>query len=554
MKRIEEKLYALKQINVKYKLPIDTIDAQLDDMKNFKVCTPIVGGFSTGKSSLLNALLEENILKTAITAETAIPTEIYDGNNQAVILSEERKQVLPINQFIETEFDATTVNLIQLGCDNAFLKEIKDVKIVDMPGFDSGIELHNRAINNYLPKSLSYIVVFSADDMVLRESIGTFLKELNMYQMPICIVITKCDKVTENILELGLRHLKEILPKYIDMSCVKFYLTKAKKDKDVKGLKAFLLELQSKANEIFETKYSVMFKGYAAETEKYLNSRIKNAELSVSDLDEKEEALKKETEDLFLKLDTEKSKLKEQMNHAIARIDAKIKSDLQMAKSSLADTILVGNDINEKINTLVRMAVSAAIKKEFEPKMQTYLKNITSLVSVTIVSNTNIKTNPLKDVADNFVKDTIIDAMPVLTPVIGGIIGTGIASLPALAALGSIAGPVGAIVGAGMGVLVEGIFHAKKQEEKLQLVMQEVEGMIPDINKQAIEGVLTELENYIDKINKNIEEEVTKKRDLLLKALQDVREQKEKEEKEKTKLILEITKDLEDIRGIMNGL
>lgn len=554
MKRIEEKLYALKQINVKYKLPIDTIDAQLDDMKNFKVCTPIVGGFSTGKSSLLNALLEENILKTAITAETAIPTEIYDGNNQAVILSEERKQVLPINQFIETEFDATTVNLIQLGCDNAFLKEIKDVKIVDMPGFDSGIELHNRAINNYLPKSLSYIVVFSADDMVLRESIGTFLKELNMYQMPICIVITKCDKVTENILELGLRHLKEILPKYIDMSCVKFYLTKAKKDKDVKGLKAFLLELQSKANEIFETKYTVMFKGYATETEKYLNSRIKNAELSVSDLDEKEEALKKETEDLFLKLDTEKSKLKEQMNHAIARIDAKIKSDLQMAKSSLADTILAGNDINEKINTLVRMAVSAAIKKEFEPKMQTYLKNITSLVSVTIVSNTNIKTNPLKDVADNFVKDTIIDAMPVLTPVIGGIIGTGIASLPALAALGSIAGPVGAIVGAGMGVLVEGIFHAKKQEEKLQLVMQEVEGMIPDINKQAIEGVLTELENYIDKINKNIEEEVTKKRDLLLKALQDVREQKEKEEKEKTKLILEITKDLEDTRGIMNGL
>ena len=69
----------------------------------------------------------------------------------------------------------------EIEYDSEFLKQIKSVNIVDLPGFDTSIELHNRAIDQYLPNSLAYLLVVSSDEPVLKESISDFLKELKVY-------------------------------------------------------------------------------------------------------------------------------------------------------------------------------------------------------------------------------------------------------------------------------------------------------------------------------------------------------------------------------------
>lgn len=54
-----------------------------------KVCTPIIGKFSSGKSALINTILgyTRRILKEDITPETAVPAEIvYSDSEDRIIV------------------------------------------------------------------------------------------------------------------------------------------------------------------------------------------------------------------------------------------------------------------------------------------------------------------------------------------------------------------------------------------------------------------------------------------------------------------------------------
>ena len=50
-------LNEIKGINNAYNLSVGQIDKILSEIPNAKVCTPVIGKFSSGKSALINTLL-----------------------------------------------------------------------------------------------------------------------------------------------------------------------------------------------------------------------------------------------------------------------------------------------------------------------------------------------------------------------------------------------------------------------------------------------------------------------------------------------------------------
>lgn len=526
-------------LSEKYELPVKVIKKAIEEIDDFRVTTPVIGGFSTGKSSMLNAVLSNNILATQITAETSIPTEIYYGNNKVVIVNNENIEEIGIDELKDREFNSYKTKLVKVEYNHEFLKQIHEVKIVDMPGFDSGIELHNKAIDNYLPNSLAYIITISADEPVLKESIKNFLKELKLHEVPVYIVITKCDKVTSEKLEECKKFIQENVTKLLGIHNVRIACIKSKKDRNVSEVKDIFLEIQEKSLQIFEKNFSMKLKNYLTLVEKYIISRLNNKELSSSELEHKEKELEQSINQIFGKLEKEKYSFNNQLNICIDSIKAKIGSELAFSASTLETMILNGSDIKEKVNSIVRSAVMNGIKNEFEPKLQKYLKNVTELIDINVTLDTEINLDQLKVAADNLVKDIVVKSIPVVLAAIGGILG----------------GPIGAILGGALAIFVETIFKSKQEREKRELAKQKMQGeIIPHIVEEAGKCVEIELTSYVHQINEEIHSDLEKQRDVMKKSLEDIKKQKELEEQLQRKQLDELNTDLEKVRGIANGI
>ena len=119
----------------KYGIAEERFRTALATLDQFHVVTPIVGKFSTGKSSLLNALLGKNYLRTQITPETAIPTELRWGSSERVILHRKNgaQDEISLEAFMDTDYRVEDMYSIELILNNPALKTISTVKIVDMP-------------------------------------------------------------------------------------------------------------------------------------------------------------------------------------------------------------------------------------------------------------------------------------------------------------------------------------------------------------------------------------------------------------------------------------
>ena len=118
--------------------------------------TPITGLFNAGKTSLLNALIDQKgLLPVNVIPTTAIPCEIYYAEDKTKQCAEiYREGEIIYNGAIEGygTFPVRPGDYSKIYVCSEFTKECinRDIVLVDMPGSDSGIKEHNDAIVRYV--------------------------------------------------------------------------------------------------------------------------------------------------------------------------------------------------------------------------------------------------------------------------------------------------------------------------------------------------------------------------------------------------------------------
>lgn len=544
MEKITCVLNEIKEINTGYELSNEIIDQNLKEIESAKVCTPIIGKFSSGKSAILNTLLgySRKLLKEDITPETAVPTELYfsEMNDWVKLVSTEgTEQEVTLSEYRGMELNANKTQCVRIGLKNSFLEGIQDVMLVDMPGFESGFELHNKAIDAYLPKSLAYLVAFPAEDMVLRSTIGNILKELCLHNMPICVVITKCDKVDSAIIDANLIKLKEDLRKYIVDREVSFCFTSSFEG-DAEELEDFLLGIEEKSQWILENRYKSYAASAANTTENYLNAMIKNNDLSQSELDEKEDKLNKELKTLKERIKEEEDSFVNQIDSFVLEIKADVQSALQSEESTFITMLMNNQDIKERVNAIVRSAVTSSIQKRFVPKVQKYVEKISECINVEVFAAAGFATSGLNFNTGEIVKNIVSSSV----------------AWAAVAVLGL---PILGIIAAGAAAIIHAISSkikgAKQREEAKAQIRQKLNvEVIPSIVKQVGISVELELTKQIAALNTKINEEINSQRTVLEKAMADLKKQQAEEEQKKGNLAANLKQHLERIGEIKNDL
>ncbi len=532
MEKVISALEEMKKINSAYDISTDGISRLQGEISEAKVCTPIIGKFSSGKSALVNTILgySRNILKEDITPETAIPAEIVYTDSEdliTIIRNDGTDKTLSVDDYRNYEADASTVKSARIQLRNSFLEEIPDVMLVDMPGFESGFEIHNKAIDNYLPQSLAYIVAFPADDMIVRSSVGNILKELCLHDMPLCVVITKYDKKNDDF-EITFEKLKEGLKRFVGDREIRYCRTSSFTG-DAEELEEFLKEIQTKSQKILASKYAKLTLSIVENTENYLKTALNGSQLSESELDEQEEKLQKQLSSLDSKFSTEKNDFDMELSECVEEIKSDVQSAMESEEPTLVAMALNNQSINDHLNSVVRNAVTVSVKKRFIPKVEKYLKKVAKTINSESIGDVHI--------SFTFNAEELNKGM------------TG--SIVAVAAAVLLRVPIMGIAAA----IIMKISRDKKREQAKQTIRQKLRGEVfPQVLREVGNGIETTITKQINLVDTSIEEELNNQRTTLEKAMSDLRQQASDEKRKKEDFAIDIKADLERIEEIKDDL
>ncbi len=531
VKEYKEKFAKLIEIQEKYGIDSTETKEILEGIDSYRVNTPVVGNFSTGKSSMINAIIGKPLLGVEITPETAVPTEIYYGQNKVfeydkTAVIERKIEELPLKGLT-----IQTTDLVKIEYDNEFLKEIRTVNIVDLPGFDTSFELHNRAIDQYLPNSLAYLLVVSSDEPVLKESISDFLKELKVYNMPVYVVITKKNRLDEDELLECKALLKKLVGKIVERDDVKVACVDSYGRVDVEELKDILREIQSQTSQIFINKYSKALRNASRYTEVYLVERVDKASLSTSRLEQEQEKIEKRIKELYVDIEKEKTNFGRQAKVCINTIRERIKSDLEATMPTISAMLENGSDITDKINSVVRRSVRIGINTEFEPKLQKYVEHISEMITIEFNENDLIINNVNVALKTNVAEEVTKTALPVI-----------------LAGVGMVLNPIAAVVGGMVGVAADVIHNISNNKKRQKEVDKAARAIVDEVIEQTIVSIENEILKYINNINTKIEKDVLKQKAILEKSLQDIKIDISIEENNRSHEIEEFEEDLKIIK------
>lgn len=534
------KFQKLKEIKERYGMDTQEVSKIIDDIDHYRVNTPVIGNFSTGKSSMINAIIEKPLLSVDITPETAVPTEIYYGNNK--VLQYDKTGVIErkIEELPLQGLTVQTTDLVKIEYDNPFLEEIKSVNIVDLPGFDTSIELHNRAIDQYLPNSLAYLLVVSSDEPVLKESISDFLKELKTYNMPVYVVITKSNRLDEDELEECRKLLKKLVSRIYNQEDVTVACVDAYGNVNIDELKDILREIQGKTGEIFINKYSEILKNESRYPLAYLEDRIDKECLSTSRLEQEQEKLEKKMDEITVEIEKEKNNFERQAKVCINTIRERVKTDLESSLTTISAMLESGADVSDKINGIVRRSVRIGINTEFEPKLKKYVEHIAEMIQIEFPASEVLISSVTTKLSGNVVTDSAKAALPIILAGIGAVL----------------VNPVVAVVGGVTGIVTDTILNIKNNKKRQYEIDRAAEGLINEVANQTVVSIENEIMRYIATVNEKIERDVLRQRELLKKSIQDVKTDISIEESNRAKTIEGLEADLailKEFRGESNN-
>jgi len=184
----------------------------------------ILGQFKRGKSTLLNALLGEVVLPTAVVPLTAIPTFIRSGSTylakimfddnkppQEYTASNAKELVDFISRYVtETGNPANQLMVQQVEVFHPARILSDGVVLIDTPGIGSTFKHNTEATLNFLPQCDAAMFLVSADPPITEVEIE-FLTQVRQKVPRLFFILNKIDYLTEQEKTEILTFIKKVL-------------------------------------------------------------------------------------------------------------------------------------------------------------------------------------------------------------------------------------------------------------------------------------------------------------------------------------------------------
>lgn len=187
-----------KLIEIATEIGAESISKELNfienkmNQANCDLVLPFIGEFSSGKTTLINALTDSKKLETATTPTTASIFEIHFGcDNCSADVFDKNGNATHIDDIAELKNEQLGDSPYILVRDTSKLIPSSTV-IVDTPGLSSPDPRHKQTLVKFLPQADGIILVVDVNQSITR-SLSDFIKTMKLSNRSIFLVITKCD-------------------------------------------------------------------------------------------------------------------------------------------------------------------------------------------------------------------------------------------------------------------------------------------------------------------------------------------------------------------------
>lgn len=518
----------------------DDLVSELSSEAYIKV--PFVGDFSSGKSSLINAMMDRDLLPTNILPQTAVSYELYYSEQEKLEIYEE--DTLKGTEDISKIKDLTLTpkNHVVVYINNPLIKELNDrhIILVDMPGIDSGIEAHNNAILHYIQDGNCFVLVTEAEGGTLRGSTISFIDEVRKYNTPLYIVISKCDKKPADALE-GIKQSITDVAKRITKEDVPVVLSSAA-NKDFKDVENLLNSID--VEDVIAKKYGGIVEGvisgYISELQVQVNYLASNKKDFSKDLERLREEKNRALQDLM-----EKKESAQPLQSSADDILQDI-SDALTAKATYLATLLYNRTDNDAFNrelmTIIRPVMVNSFKREVTEyqdiiggALQEFAVNVDNIVNdkdnKILDEAQNIAGNLMgKDILEGFLKKGLDKLAERLVAY------KGLSEL--VKGLSRILGPLVTILVNTLPDIIRLIF-GKSKETKINEIKQKfistAVSKITDALREPVENMLREQRESIDKTVADLVKQETQKYDDSIQNVLKEKQENEQQTAEKVK-------------------
>ncbi len=359
--------------------PENWLDIAEEQSQCFIVTLPFVGAFSAGKSTLINALIESPLFSTNIDPETAYPAELTYGE------VEKLTGHLPDGREISLSRGDLLSNLpcllpkgegyVSAKLPHPLLARLSHLRLVDMPGWDSGIEAHSNAIDSYAARSLAYCIIVSAEEGNLRESLRRALRELAVRDMPILAVISKADKKLPEEVDAVVEQVRQEITATMGrppFAAVKVSARKKQFDELIKALD----QLEQHTEQLFSRNIAQAVRSKITSFNAHLDTLINSDDLDSDKIKAQCDQLNVDMESFETRLKDETAQLEAHVQPVLGRIMERIKNALLEDVESLTSAAMNGGDLSGSIGCIARLAAEEGVASEFNPEIERYLNRV----------------------------------------------------------------------------------------------------------------------------------------------------------------------------------
>ena len=181
---------------------------QKNNQEDCSLVVPLVGEFSSGKTTLINALTDSKKLETATKPTTATIYEVHFGSERCyATIMDETDTIKEIDNLEELKNDTLKDAKVVTVYDTS-TKVPSSAILVDTPGLSSPDPKHKQTLVDFLPLADAILLVSDVNQQITK-SVIDFVKTMALSKRPIYLVLTKCDTKAPSELEKAKEYIRE---------------------------------------------------------------------------------------------------------------------------------------------------------------------------------------------------------------------------------------------------------------------------------------------------------------------------------------------------------